>query len=215
MKILVLGASGGVGQHIVQQAAAAGHSLTVVARKPMDLPAGARLIVGEVLQPGVLDSAVQGQDAVLSALGIRRVKPDNPWSPLASPADLTSRSAELLVAAMRRHGVQRVIAVSAAGIGDSRAGLNPMMRFFIRFSNVGKNYADLERMELVYAASGLDWCCVRPTGLKDATKAFKIKQIADFPLTAFSARSEVARWMVEEVVRPAITHRTPIITEAA
>ena len=55
---------------------------------------------------------------------------------------------------------------------------------------------------------------MRPTGLKDATKTGKVKQIRDFPITAFVARSEVARWMVAEVARPHIAHRTPIVTEA-
>lgn len=212
-RIVVFGASGGVGQHLVTLAHAAGHQVTAVARQALKLPAGVRGVVGDVANEGVLDDAVKGQDVVLSALGIRRVNQANPWSPLASPADFTSRTAQGLVAAMKRHGVSRVIAVSAAGVGDSRPGLNFMMRFFVGYTNIGANYRDLEAMEKVYAASGLDWCCMRPTGLKDGPVTGRFRQLPDFPFNAWISRADVADWIVKHVSEDLTALRTPIISE--
>lgn len=214
MKVLILGASGGVGAHLVKFAAAAGHAVTAVSRGKIEVPAGVRLVVADVAREGALDEAVRGQDAVLSALGIRRAKQANPWSPLTSPPDFTSRTARLLVEAMQKHGVRRVLAVSASGVGDSRPGLNWMMRFFVRWTNVGANYRDLERMEAVYAGSGLEWCCVRPTGLKDGPATRKVAVIGSFPFNAWISRADVAAWMVDHLADDLSDRRTPTITEA-
>jgi putative NADH-flavin reductase len=214
VKILVLGASGGVGTQLVRIAAERGHDVTAVARSRLEVPAGVRLVVDDVQREGCLDEVIAGRDVVLSALGIRRKNQPNPWSPLASPADFTSATAQRIVAAMKRHGVRRVIAVSAAGVGDSRPGLNWMMRFFVGYTNVGANYRDLDRMEAVYAASGLDICCVRPTGLKDGPETGRIAQIGSFPFNAWISRADVARWMVEHVDADLAELRAPIITEA-
>lgn len=212
MRILVLGASGGVGAHLVRLAASAGHEVTALARSPLQAPAGVRVVVDDVLRDGALDAAVKGHDAVLSALGIRRKNQPNPWSQLASPADFTTRTATALVKAMKAHGVKRVLAVSAAGVGDSRPGLNWMMRFMIRWTNVGANYRDLETMEQVYAASGLDWCCVRPTGLKDGPVTARVTTLDSFPFNAWISRADVADWMVRHLDGE-LTARTPIISE--
>ena len=93
MKVVIFGAAGGVGAHLVELAVQAGHEVTAVSRKPMPLPAGTRAVTADVLDADIVDRAVAGQDAVLSALGIRRVSQTNPWSPLASPPDFTERTA--------------------------------------------------------------------------------------------------------------------------
>lgn len=213
MKVLVLGASGGIGQHLVRLAAERRHAVTALARSRIEVPPGVRLVVDDVARAGCLDAVVAGQEAVLSALGIRRIKASNPWSPLASPPDFAASTARQLVAAMEKHGVRRVIAVSAAGVGDSRPGLNWMMRFFIACSNVGANYRDLEGLEAAYAASGLDWCCVRPTGLKEGPVTGRVREIGSFPFNARISRADVAAWMVDHPPTDHGGRRTPIITE--
>jgi hypothetical protein len=115
---------------------------------------------------------------------------------------------------MRARGVRRVIAVSAAGVGDSRSGMNVLMRAMIAATNIGKNYADLERMEAVYAASGLDWCCVRPTVLTDGPLTRKVRELSGFPLDAWISRADVAWWMVERLSGE-LSRRTPIISRAS
>jgi putative NADH-flavin reductase len=74
MKLLVIGATGGTGRRIVQQALQQGHVVTAFAREPRKLRlahANLRVVQGDVLKPDTVESAVVGQDAVLSALGVR------------------------------------------------------------------------------------------------------------------------------------------------
>ena len=70
MKILVLGATGATGQLIVRDAAASGHSVVALVRAKArsDLP-GAELIEGDARDEGTLARALDGCDAVVSALG--------------------------------------------------------------------------------------------------------------------------------------------------
>ena len=74
MKLLVFGATGGTGRRIVQQALQQGHVVTAFAREPKKIPlthANLRVVRGDVLNPDSVESAVAGQEAVLSALGVR------------------------------------------------------------------------------------------------------------------------------------------------
>lgn len=211
MKVLVLGASGGVGQHLVRLACDQGHVVTALARRADGIDSRARILIDDVLRPSCFDEHVCGHEIVLSALGIKRSNPANPWSALASPPEFSSRTAAMLVNAMRQHGLARVIAVSAAGVADSAARMNLLMTFFVAQSNVGASYRDLAAMERVFANSGLDWCCPRPTRLTTGPLTRRVKIAESFPMTAGISRADVAWWMVQHATKP-IRNRTPMIT---
>lgn len=211
MKVLVLGASGGVGKHLVRLACDQGHSVTALVRHAAGIDSRARILTDDVLRPGCFDEQLRGHEVVLSALGIKRTNPANPWSALASPPDFSSRTAAMLVSAMQQHGLARVIAVSAAGVADSAARMNLLMKFFVAKSNVGIGYRDLAAMERVFADSGLDWCCPRPTRLTSGPLIRRVKIVENFPMTAAISRADVAWWMLEHAARP-IRERTPMIT---
>ena len=155
MKMLVLGASGGVGKHLVRLACDQGHIVTALVRRADGIDSRARILIDDVLRPGCFDEHVRGHEIVLSALGIKRTNPANPWSVLASPPDFSSRTAAMLASAMRQQDLARVIALSAAGVADSAARMNLLMKFFVAKSNVGIGYRDLAAMERAFADSGL------------------------------------------------------------
>ncbi len=211
MRILILGASGGVGKHLLPLAAAKGHTVTALTRAAMPLPEGARGIVDDVLREGCFDQHVGGHDVVLSCLGLKRSNPANPWSKLVSPTDFSSRTARALVAAMQKHKVPRVIAVSAAGVAESAPRMNLLMKFFVATSKVGDGYRDLAVMEQIYADSGLEWCCPRPMRLTDGPPSSNVRIIDGFPMTAAISRVDVAAYMLGFVEGP-IPQRLPMIT---
>ena len=107
MKILVVGAAGKTGEAIVQQALAAGHTVTAFVHDAKEFVGeGARVIEGDVLDAAVVDKAVEGQEAVLDALGGH-----TPWK----QTSLDANAARNLIASMHRHGVKRLLVVGPSG----------------------------------------------------------------------------------------------------
>lgn len=239
MKLFVLGGSGGVGRHVLTLARAQGHDVTALVRpasqgalpaspspgsspSPASSPVGSlEVIVGEVLGGEALDR-MRGHDAVVSCLGIQRKSVRNPWSSLTSAPDFCSRSATRIVEAMARTGVTRIVAVSAAGVGDSAPNMNLVMKLLVGTSKIGVAYRDLAVMENVYRdagqAQGIDWLCPRPTRLTDGPRTDKVQVLEGFPLNAAISRADVAAWMLASLTVPSFATdwpaRTPQITAA-
>ena len=173
MKLTIVAATGGVGRQLLEQAVAAGHDVTAVARNPAKLTRQVRTVTADLAaaDPAALEPAVAGADAVLSGLGPH----SNADAGIAAPG---TRS---IVAAMQATGVRRIVAVSAAPVGTVASPGNPNPPrhdpgdgFFMRhlFSRIaaarfGKVYDDLALMEDVLHDSGLDWTVLRPPQLTD------------------------------------------------
>ncbi len=74
MKLLIFGATGGTGQTLVEQALDQGHIVTAFARDPAKVRTTHKnlsVVKGDILNNDSVEAAINGQDAVLSALGIR------------------------------------------------------------------------------------------------------------------------------------------------
>ena len=84
---------------------------------------------------------------------------------------------EQIVAAMKAEGARRILAISAGGVGDSHEKVPAFFRAFIVTTSLRKVYPELERMEEVLFASGLDVCIARPTGLTDGPVTGAVKVV--------------------------------------
>ena len=211
MRIIVFGASGNCGGHFARLASSRGHAVTAVVRSgtSYDAPTGVTVKTGNVLDRAFVHGVVPGHDAVFSGLGMRY---RHPWATRLSPDDFISRATDHIVTAMHACGVTRISVISAGGVGDSRLVLNLVMRFLVAFSNVGVAYADLERVERILHASGLDWQAVRPTTLTHRPGRGRARITDRYPATASISRADVAAFMLDELERPAYSSRTPLIT---
>lgn len=203
MRLFVTGANGQVGKLVVQEALAKGHSVVAMVRPSakVSFPPSVTLANRLIGREGSLEK-LAGCDAVLSCLGMKRTNPGNPWSKLTCEPDFTSTSAAAIIDAMQTYGVKRVIAISAAGVGDSAPQMNLLMKLLVATSKIGVAYRDLARMEEAYAHSGLDWMCVRPTRLINGPKTGNVEIVRAFTSGAAIARADVAAWMVEQVTSP-------------
>lgn len=158
MKIVVFGATGTVGRHIVDRALLQGHEVTAFARNAA--PVALRhprlsVIEGDVMLAGDVLSAVAGQEAVIVALGAGR------------NGTVRSVGTQHVVDAMKRQGVRRLIVQSTLGAGDSRPALNFFWKRIMFGLLLRPAYADHQRQEEIVAASGLDWTLVRPSAFTD------------------------------------------------
>lgn len=203
MNILVLGATGNTGRQFVNMALGRGHKVTAVVRSTagVDERSGLKIIQGDVLNPDVLNRASSGMDAIVSCLGIRKKNPSDPWSELLSPEDFMARCAVGIVDAMRNNGIERVIAISSAGVGDSWERVDPDLREVIQSSNVGKVFLDLKNMEEVLERSRLDTLVVRPVALVNGDSSGDTKIVDRFEKTSKIMTGNVALWMLNAVER--------------
>lgn len=215
MKLLVLGASGGCGRWLCKLAVERGHQVRALIRPAarVDFPSEVEVVVGNVLDKATLESALKNRDGVLSALGIKRKSPMNPWSPIVSPSDLTTQVAASLVELMPKMEVQRVVAISAAGVGDSIHRVNPIIEWMIKHSNMALSYQDLEGMEGIFKVSSLAWMAVRPTTLTNGKPTGQVKEVDYYGLIHRISRGDVAHWMLDamESSRPTVLG-TPMIS---
>lgn len=195
MRVLVLGATGGIGRRVLPMLTAAGHKVTVLSRREGAVAEtdGVRAMVGDVTEPGAVADAVAGQDAVISALGVSTIRPDS----------TVSTGARHTVDAMRAAGVRRLLTVTGNGLGINGGPfidrvLTPLVLKHVK--------ADAEEQEAVVAASELDWTIVRPFRLVDRRRSSDGYQVAgDFPPTRWlrwTTRADVARYLSDALTEP-------------
>lgn len=207
-KLLVLGATGGTGRRIVAQALARGHEVTALVRSPQKAVGldGARLVQGDARDEAALARALDGQDAVASALG-------TPASPFRE-VRLLSEATEALVRAMTTAGVMRLVAITGLGAGDSRGHGGALFDHVIFPLLLRHVYADKDRQEAIVRSSGLDWVLVRPAVLSNRPARGEVRALTD--LSGFHggtiARDDVARFVLDQVEDDRWLRRSPLVT---
>jgi uncharacterized protein YbjT (DUF2867 family) len=216
MKVVVFGASGGVGNHVVQQALEKGYVVRGVYRSsstPRLEPNLEVVYVRDFYDHQALAEVIAGSDAVVSCLGLRRESPKNPWSRVTSPLNLMELFSMGLVEAMTTPAMpKRLVIVSAAGVGSSAAFMHPLLRFIFNHCTVGLEYKDLARMEDQVERSNLDWTIVRPVTLTTGQLTNKVEICSRYGLTDSISRADVASFLLRclEESRSS-TSRTPMI----
>lgn len=201
--IAVIGATGRTGRLVVAHALAAGHHVTAVARHPETLgPARARLTVhaADVLAPGSLQGVLDGQDAVISAIGAAGRGATTVYS---------AGTGEIVTALKPR---ARLLVISSAGLSvpaDAGAGTRLAGRVLHRLMR--HTYADLARMEELLATSDLTWTVVRPTRLTDrpGTGRPRTSLGATAKVGSRTARADLADYLLAAIDDPQ-THRTVV-----
>lgn len=170
MKVLVIGATGGSGRAAVAELVHRGHEVTALSRHGSSLTGPqVRGVDGDATDAAVLDALVPGHDAVVVTLGITepamRVRLRGPSG---TAPDVRSRGTRTVTAALRRHGVRRLVVQTSYGVGATRARLDLVTRLV--FALVLKpQIADTGVQARELHASGLDWVEVQPMYLTDGT----------------------------------------------
>ncbi|HKS06495.1 MAG TPA: SDR family oxidoreductase [Gemmatimonadaceae bacterium] len=197
MNLLIFGASGHTGRHVIREALARGHRVSAFARDPEklgDFGAALSLIRGDVGDATAVAQAVPGHDAVVSTLGV--------GTPLRHDPKVIA-GIEHILAAMQVAKLKRLIYQSFIGVEDSRAAVGFVLRFIAPLP-LRHEIADHEVKEALIKASATDWTIVRPPKLTNGprtTYRVGLDITTRVPVPTLS-RASVAHFIVNELEAP-------------
>ncbi len=169
LRILVLGATGRVGSHVVSLALRDNHHVTAVVRTPHKLNIchdNLHIIKGDVTDKHNIKAAMINIDIVISALS-------------TDGTTTLTKSIPVILDAMTKENVKRIITVGTAGILQSR--LDPgLLRYQSSESRRTTTFSAQEHHQVfeLLKQSKMDWTIVCPTYLPDGvyTGHYRIEQ---------------------------------------
>ena len=208
MKLLIIGASRGIGRQLLEQALQAGHLVTAMARHPEHLPrqsAGLQTVAGDILNLSLVQQVVAGQEAVCLTIGV---------GVTIKPVTVFSQGTKNVLAAMAEHGVRRLVCVTGIGAGDSAGHGGLLYDRLFKPLLLKTIYEDKDRQEALIRASDTDWTIVRPGFLTNGplTENYRVLTVL-WGITADKiSRADVAHFMLEELSAPRYVGQTPLLT---
>lgn len=166
MKIIVFGATGGVGRHVVNQALQAGYEVTAFVRDLTKLQIEndhLHVVRGDATNAEEVSAAIVGHDAVVSCLGSNKM--------VAKSTQLEEMT-QHIVASMEAHHVKRIVYTASAGINNELPGVGGKMVMKM-LQNVLTDHR--HAVDLIQAHKDLQYTIVRPLGLTndDYTGAYR------------------------------------------
>ncbi|HEV2375617.1 MAG TPA: NAD(P)H-binding protein [Streptosporangiaceae bacterium] len=204
MKVAVFGASGLTGRMILPLLVQGGHSVQALARNPASVSQfdeAVSIVHGNARDMAAVVATIDGQDAVLSAFGQRSRRKD----------DVQEVFYRNVIAAMAHTGVHRFVALSALGVGDSRAQV-PLVFRLIRNTVLKNVYDDKDRADALVAASDLDYTNVRPARLTDGPARGGVQASLNARgLSTSITRADVAAFLVDQLADTTWIRQSPLI----
>jgi putative NADH-flavin reductase len=206
-RVLVLGATGRTGRHLVNELLQAAHDVTVFVRDPSRLqvePTRLTVRVGQLPDDrDALITSVRTQDAVISTLGA--------GNSLQSRG-LMARGVPGVIEAMISAGLQRFIFTSAYGVGTSQADIPFLPRMFAA-TLLRDLYADKEIADAMIRRSPLAWTIVYPVALTNGPRTGHWRAAEHLPLRGWPriSRADVAAFLARQVEDPDYVRRGVVI----
>src|SRR3984893_11923802 len=184
MNLVVLGATGRTGRLVVEQALAAGHTVTALVRSPEKLTAGhsnLRVVRGEATETAAVSSALEGADAVISTLG--------------GKGSVIADSTRAIVTAARKAGVSRVVVLSTFAAERDRLDAGTRLLTGI---GMGAMLKDKSVGEEILRRSDLEWTIVYASLLSNGPVGGSVVVLPEGAKRGLSqkiSRADVAAWM--------------------
>lgn len=208
MKLLVIGATRGIGRSLVEQALDDGHLVRALVRNPGQLPVRHErldLVKGDIRDKAAVRQAVADQQAVCITIGI---------NPTRKPVSVFSAGTKNVIDAMTDSVSGFLVCVTGIGAGDSKHHggffydkiFNPLLLKSI--------YADKDRQEALVRKSKLEWVIVRPGFLTNGPRTATYRVLTELEgITAGKiSRADVAHFILSELKSKQYRLKTPLLT---
>ncbi|XP_039273872.2 flavin reductase (NADPH)-like [Styela clava] len=191
-RIIVFGATGQTGLKILKIALEEGLEVTAFVRTPSKIPENIRnrlykVVKGEVKDKEIIEDAIQGHDAVLSALG-GKLK-------IGTSDKIMSTGVANIIGGMKKHNVRNLIVVS----GGLQLPSHAIPKFFLSFfvGELADHSAVIKLLE--NASDDIDWTAVAPPFIKDSDEIEPDYMVAINAMPGVSnvTSAEIADFMIK------------------
>ena len=201
MNLTVLGATGPTGTQLVEQALAAGHHVTALARSPEKLTVtdpNLFVVRGDATDRGAVAEALKGADAVVSTLG-------------ATTGSVIAGAGRAIVAVAAQEGPRRIVMLSSFYVARDR--LKPASKLLTGMA-LGTQIKDKTAGEQALRASGLDWTVVYATRLTNGPKTGPtvVPETTKVGILDTVSRAAVASFLLRAATDGLYSRRDVIIT---
>jgi putative NADH-flavin reductase len=208
LSLVVFGATGRTGLHLVRQALEQGHQVVALVRNPAKLGLQherLKVIQGDLTRPEQVEAAIAGADAVLSVAG----------HVPGCPKDLLAQAARGIVPAMKKHGVSRLVTLLGAGVPDPADPSSLGRKFMIGLMRLVARHLveDADAHARLLRESGLEWTIVRPPRLTDGPRRgqYRTGHLALGPSAQLS-RADLAGFMLRQVTDDTFVRQAPMVS---
>jgi uncharacterized protein YbjT (DUF2867 family) len=199
MKLTVFGANGPTGRLLTRLALEEDHDVLAFTRRPDGFPIEhphLEVAGGDVHDPAMVASAIDGTDAVISTLGVPFAK---------TPITVYSDGAANIMAGMHAANIKRLVCVTSSAVSPHPEPLGGFIFEKIMHPYVvhklGKTvYDDMRRMEAAVSESDLAWTIVRPSGLFEAPTVSAYSVAIDHIGYRFTARIDLADCLLRQAL---------------
>ena len=208
MKLLIIGATRGIGAQLLDQALSMKHQVTVLARNPAGIEGkddNLRVLSGDILDAGAVNSAVENQDVVCVTIG---------RGPTRAPVSMFSEGTRNVIAAMERHSVSKLICVTGIGAGDSKGHGGILYDKIINPLLLKTIYEDKEIQEALVRESELEWVIVRPGFLTNGSRTESYRALNELQGVKAGkiSRADVAHYVLTQLDSMTQLGKTPLLT---
>ncbi len=207
MKLIVFGASRGVGRSLTEFALAEGHRVTAVVRSPANLELShesLEVIAGDVTDAESVRRCLRGHEVIFCTVGADK----------RGATTLYSSAARNISSAMEDLEVRRLVFLSNFGVlGEKGSGARTAVVTFLAKLTLRPVLEDHRRALDELQTHDFEWIAVRPMILTDGARTGEYRVIMDgLPKGgARISRGDVADFMLKQVASNEYVNRIPAI----
>lgn len=208
MKILIIGATGKIGELVTKRALDANHKVVALVLDKSKMTESNNenltIIEGDATDANVISSAVSKVDAVISTLGHNRY----------TTVEMQSNAMRVLVAAMQKNSVERIVSLTGTGVyteGDAPNLFDRGLTALLMFVDTKRIQDGIKHVE-VLKDSGLDWAVLR------TPKHISGKTVSKYRVTPnvkgfnwFVRRPNIADYLITLAENVDTPNRMPVI----
>ena len=210
MNVSLLGSTGFVGTSVLGELLAAGHHVTALVRNPDRIGARESLtvLVGDAGDSDAVARTVRGTEAVISCLGTPRHE--------KQPVDFLASAMRNIISAMERAGVERLIAISGAGVtvaGERKPFPHNAISALIRIVAHDMVAAKEQEFTVLQSSPAIAWTAVRPTRVVEGPASGRIRVATEVGQVGMRiARGDLARFMVGQLTDRSYLRQAPFVS---